>query len=176
MANDAREIYEAVIGEVRKELSKIIPQYEERMIQSLSRHCEDIVSNMINTYDRRIEELEKKISVIEKHLIEAEQVLKKANLTESQIKSQKVERKANSSVQEKIDMSRHDIRNGFKFNGWVYYANEDMGSFLYKVRIDGTDNQQLTDYSVSQCLGYSVKDGKLFFKDGHYKECSITIL
>ena len=54
-------------------------------------------------------------------------------------------------------MSRDDVDYGFKFNGWVYYANEDMGNFLYKVRIDGTDNQQLTDYSVNQYLGYRLK-------------------
>lgn len=71
-------------------------------------------------------------------------------------------------------MSQYCIRNGYKFNGWIYYANDEMGDFLYKVRSDGTENQQLTDYSVWG-TGMSVRNGKLYYEDHSMKQHAIDL-
>ncbi len=60
-----------------------------------------------------------------------------------------------------------------KFNGWIYYKNEDMMDFLFKVREDGTCNTQMTDYSVSLIDG--IKRGKLIVTDNDYNEHTIDL-
>ena len=71
----------------------------------------------------------------------------------------------------RIDVSR--IYDGFKFDGWIYYPNENMGDFLYKVREDGSENTQLTNYSV---IGlFKVSDGYLIFSDADYNDRKIKL-
>ena len=60
-------------------------------------------------------------------------------------------------------MDDYSVRIGLHYNGWIYYANPLMGKCLYRVRENGTDNTQLTDYSVTGV--FKVKSGKLILID-----------
>lgn len=60
-----------------------------------------------------------------------------------------------------------------KFNGWIYYMNNDMMDFLYKVREDGTCNTQLTDFTVKSIEG--IKNGKLIIADDDWNEHVIDL-
>lgn len=156
MESNAKEVYDAVMQEVRNELSRTVVGYEKEMIKRLEKKVDKIVSDKMMIYDKRITDLEKRMSYDSGH-------------------SRTITEKSPVRNKNKIDMNRDDIRyDGFEFNGWIYYPNKEMGGFLYKVRKDGSDNQQLTEYSVVGTL-FSVRDGKIFFYDTHYKEHSVYL-
>ena len=52
--------------------------------------------------------------------------------------------------------------------GWLYYVNLERKDFLYRVREDGTENQQITNFSVNRyCIRHvRLEDGYLCFSDG----------
>lgn len=151
MANDAREIYEAVLGELRRDLAGQVRQYENR----------------ISTLEKQVLNLQTQLAGIQAQVRNQMMVGQAYEYTNSTVKR-------NTHSSKKIDMSKFDVESGFQFNGWVYYANEEMGDFLYKVRTDGTDNQQLTDYSVSG-YGFKVENGRLYFEDKHWKSRTINL-
>lgn len=154
MDNNAREIYEAVLGEVKKDLSKIAPQYEEKILLSVEQKVMEQLSELARWNDQ----LEKQLNFLRGQIEDLKD--NRVNGYQEGIANAYL----NADDASRIDMSRFDIRYGVKFNGWIYYANEEMCNFLYKVRVDGTDNQQLTDYSVELALAH-VKNGKLYFMD-----------
>lgn len=164
MDNDAREIYEAVLGEVKKDLSKIAPRYEEKILLSV----EQKVMERLSELARWNEQLEKQLNFLRGQIEDLKD--NRVNGYQEGIANAYL----NTDDTNRIDMSRFDIRNGVKFNGWIYYANEEMCDFLYKVRVDGTDNQQLTDYSVDLICAH-VKNGKLYFDDSDDREHSIDL-
>ena len=60
----------------------------------------------------------------------------------------------------------------FKVHGdWVYYNNYDADSRLYRIRADGTEKQELTDYDT---VGISIKNDWLYCqeynKDDEYNQ------
>ncbi len=159
MAEDAREIYEAVLGQIKKNLSDVVPVYVEQLRQGLEQE-----------YGQTIRNLEKRVAALEESLKKAEHTERgwiAAAVKEAGGKNQ-------TKSADKVNVSRYDIHNGYKFNGWIYYANEEMGEFLYKVRTDGTENQQLTDYSVVS-YGMHVKQGRLYFVARDFSGHSIEL-
>jgi len=62
---------------------------------------------------------------------------------------------------------------GFKYGEWIFYINDNNGDFLYKVKTDGTQNTQLTGYSVRGC--FSIEDGYLCFDDSHCRKKKIKL-
>ena len=159
MDNDAREIYEAVLGEVKKDLSKIAPQYEEKILLSVEQKVMERLSELARWNDQ----LEKQLDFLRGQI---EDLKDKEGIANAYL---------NADDANRIDIYQFNSGNSAKFNGWIYYANEEMCNFLYKVRVDGTDNQQLTDYSVSSMYNAKVKSGKLYFKDSDYREHSIDL-
>ena len=177
MENDAREIYESVLDAVKKELERLIPQYEEKVIENVvGRLNADESMYVIEQYERKINELEQKNKLLEKQISEIQSRLSQIpREIGCNVQKKNTDLAGNDRGNDRIDVKRYDIKyRGYKYNGWIYYANEEMGDFLYKVRVDGTDNQQLTDYSVSY-RGFNIKNGKLYFDDASYKEHSIEI-
>ena len=61
-----------------------------------------------------------------------------------------------------------------KYKGWIYYPNKRQGNFLYKVREDGTENTQLTDYSIFS-NHFTVKDGYLYFHTDSFNTSKIKL-
>lgn len=172
MENDAREIYEEVLDAVKKELEELIPQYEEKVIENVvGRLNSDENTYVIEQYDRKINELEQKNKLLEKQISEIQSRLFQIP---KEIGCNVQKKNTDLARNDRIDVKRRDIRHGYKYNGWIFYINEEMGDFLYKVRVDGTDNQQLTDYSVVN-LPFNIKNSKLYFNDASFKEHSIEI-
>lgn len=173
MVSDAREVYEAVLDEVNKELVKLTVQYEEKIVGAVVKKLNaDKIIETIAQYERRINELEQRNESLEKMILEIQsQVSKSPASTSSNVQKAY----ARSKNDKRIDMSRFDIEEGYKYDGWIYYANEEMGDFLYRVRTDGTDNQQLTDYSVTIFPPFRINNGELFFYDANFNEHSIII-
>lgn len=179
MGNDAKEIYEAVLGEIKQELARLVPQYKESIIEvARCQYVENVeeakqqIQIQLNELKQQNEKLENKITNLKKRMQELERGTKN-NLGETRELLGRTD-KSENAVKDKIDMSRYCIFAGYKFNGWIYYANDEMGDFLYKVRSDGTENQQLTDYSVWG-TGMSVRNGKLYYSDRSRKEHFIDL-
>ena len=180
MGSDAKEIYEAVLGEIKQELARLVPQYKESIIEvARCQYVENVeeakqqIQIQLNELKQQNEKLENKITNLKMRVQELERSTKN-NFGEAGEVQARSEKRANVA-KDKIDMSRYRIEiEGFKFNGWIYYANDEMGDFLYKVRSDGTENQQLTDYSV-QGTGMSVRNGKLYYTDRSFKEHFIDL-
>ena len=146
-SKDIREIcdcvQEAVLDIVGQNLSKMKPQVVSEIRNKL-------ICELEKTYSSRISSLESRIAKLEQ-----------------QISDQGIER-VQDDIKKKIRAHKIDVSKiygGFKYNGWIYYLNEEMGDFLYKVREDGGENTQLTDYSVSTWPRFSIKNGYLCFAD-----------
>lgn len=59
---------------------------------------------------------------------------------------------------------------GFRYGGWIYYSNERNGKFLYKIRENGTDNRQLTDYTVDvDDYDFYVRNGDVYIDACEHK-------
>lgn len=168
MANDAREIYEAVLGEIKNELNMLVPEYEEKIAMAIIKRLESLISDKATEYDRRINELEQKNRSLEKQISEVQSRLSR---TPDTTRSMLQKDYSGSISNERL---RECIQDGYQFAGWIYYANEEMGDFLYRVRTDGTGNQQLTDYSVWPDT-FSIRNGKLHFMDASFEDRSIDI-
>lgn len=109
MESNAKEVYDAVMQEVRKELSRTVVGYEKEMVKRLEKKVDKIVSDKMMIYDKRITDLEKRMSYDSGH-------------------SRTITEKSPVRNKNKIDMNRDDIRyDGFEFNGWIYYPNKEMG-------------------------------------------------
>lgn len=168
MDNDAREIYEAVLGEVKKDLLKIAPQYEERILLSVEQKVMGQLSELV----RKNEELEGQLNTLKAQISISENEMDKIA---GETTNTALTFEAFAEADRVIDMLQYYRMSGFEFNGWIYYANASMGNFMYKIRTNGKDAQQVTDYSVGSMHNAKVKNGKLFFEDCDYREHSIDL-
>lgn len=75
---------------------------------------------------------------------------------------------------EKEAIIARKIHGGFRFNGWIYYPNFEMGGLLYKMRLDGTCETKITDFTVQPSRFY-VRNGKLYFYAYDGNEHSIDL-
>lgn len=160
-ASTAREIYETVYNDVMKEVQENLSQMKPQLIHEI---VDSAAQKVIDKYEQRFKQLEQKISRMERNL-------QSGDLSDN-IRANTNNSNGNvSNKASRIDVSQ--IYNGFKFDGWIYYLNENMGDFLYKVREDGSENTQLTNYSV---IGlFKVSDGYLNFSDADYKDRKIKL-
>lgn len=151
---DAKEIYQAVLEECTAYIKKIKKEYGEELAR-----C----------YTYKIDNLEK----------QNKQMAERIDKLESLVKNQSVQlipKNAVSNDTDRIIIDHEILMSAFEYDGWLYYANEKMGHFLFKVRKDGTGNEQLTNYSVNDMGTFgNIKNGKLYFKNKDYRECSIPI-
>ena len=129
------KIYNMVIEDVKNNLSQMKPQ----IIQS-------IISEVRKWYETEIDILKQRISALEY----------KQSAVEGQNQNLKL---VSQSDYPRVNIS--EILEVFRCNGWIYYINQNMGNFLYKVKENGTQNTQLTDYSIMP--NFSVKNGYLCF-------------
>lgn len=68
------------------------------------------------------------------------------------------------------------LMDGFHYNGWIYYINEQNGRFLYKIRENGTDNRRLTDYTVDATYSqFSVRNGYIYVEDYDFNLIKIKL-
>lgn len=152
-----REIYETVYNDVMKEVQENLSQMKPQLIQEV---VDSAAKKVIDKYEQRFKQLEQKISNMER------------NFQGGDLKASTNKFNGNTSIKAaRIDVSR--IHNGFMFDGWIYYRNKNMGNFLYKVREDGSENTQLTNYSVIGC--FKVSDGYLNFSDADCKNRKIKL-
>jgi len=156
-----REIYETVYNDVMKEVQENLSQMKPQLIQEV---VDSAAKKVIDKYEQRFKQLEQKISNMERNF-------QGGDLSNNTKASTNKFNGNTSNKAAKIDVSR--IYNGFMFDGWIYYPNKNMGDFLYKVREDGSENTQLTNYSV---IGlFKVSDGYLNFSDADYKNRKIKL-
>lgn len=144
-------VQEVVMSIVRQNLLQTKPQIITEIENELIRKLEKTYSSRISSLESRIAKLEQQIS--DQGIEWGLDGIKKKITTH------------------KIDVSR--IYGGFKYNGWIYYPNEEMGDFLYKVREDGSQNTQLTDYSIRSY--FSINNGYLYFRDNKWNDRKIKL-
>ena len=167
------EMRKADISEIdllKEELAQVIVRYEKRLVKLENKDYD----KKLSTYERRLATAESKIKELEKQIERLREVPGKAETTVNHMKLEKI-------IQERASRASAEKRNfvvplgGFRYDGWVYYPNEEMGNFLYRVSSDGRYREQLTDYSVSLFPSWSVREGKLFFSDSECNYHSISI-
>ena len=146
-------VYKLVMNTIRKEINECMPQFIQNVTVEVKRKVELEYGNKIKNLEDKIRQLENQNIVARKEIV--------------------YQAKTINNVTTKIDMSKQSIRLGHKFNGWIFYANDEMGDFLYKVRTDGSENTKLTDYDV--CSYFSIKNRYLYFGDGELKDQKIKI-
>lgn len=110
-SKDVREIcesvQESVMNDVRHNLSQIKPQIVSEIKNELVRELEKTFFSNISSLESRITKLEQRIS--NQGMEQVQDSIKK------------------KTTIHKIDVSR--IYDGFKYNGWIYYPNREMGDF-----------------------------------------------
>lgn len=159
--SDAREIYQAVMEQCTKKIESIKSEYGNQL-------AEMVMDQIAKEYESRILYLESENKELLNRIVKIEQQIQNQQKKFNNNKSPSSIKNSTKS-EERITIDTSIRVSSFEFNGWLYYANEKMGNFLYKVRIDGTCNQQLTDYSVDEMMtGSRVKNGKLEFRDADY--------
>lgn len=161
------KIYNDVMSEVQKNLSQMKPQ--------LVREIADMAAQKVaEAYEKKIHILEQKVSLLMSQMKSLQKPIKPLtppSPTPSVSVAPPSALSPTSEKKDRIDVSR--IYGGFRFDGWIYYANRDMGDFLYKVREDGSENTQLTDYSVMS--RFSIANGYLSFRDADYNDRKIKL-
>lgn len=135
------EIYAAVYSDVMKEVRQNLSQMKPQLIQEIA---DAVMARIEKEYGKRLEKLERKASGKNTQAGEGKQA------------------QTASGKGARINVSELD--DTYKVGGWIYYPNPDDGDFLYKVRPDGSDNTQLTDYSVWG-ESFSAGGGYLYFED-----------
>ena len=167
---EMRKADRSEIDLLKEELAQVIVKYEKRLVKLENRDYD----KKLSTYERRLATAESKIKELEKQIERLRDVPGKAETTVNHMKLEKI-------IQERASRASAEKRNfvvplgGFRYDGWVYYPNEEMGNFLYRVSSDGRYREQLTDYSVSLFPSWSVREGKLFFSDSECNYHSISI-
>lgn len=164
--NDANEIYQVVLEQCSKQIESIKSEYGNQLVKM-------VMDQISKQYESRIAHLENNNAELLKKIARLEQQVKSPQPEISHTPVSTTNSIPNSK--ERISIDYHIRSAAFEFNGWLYYANEKMGNFLYKVKNDGSCNQQLTDYSVSYMRTSKVKNGKLIFNDSEYREHSIDL-
>lgn len=142
---DIREICDDVYQKTLVSVKEELSKIQPQIVNSI---IVEVEKSLDKKYSKRIKKLEDKLSDLQDQLDEF--------------------------VGEDGEDLNIDLPYGFRHNGWVYYANKDMGDFLYKIKIDGTNNTQLTDYSVWSS-GYYVSDGYIYFTDRNYRKLKIKV-
>lgn len=165
--SDANEIYQAVLEQCSNQIEAIKSEYGNQLVkivmEQISMQYESRIANLENSNA----ELSKKIAIMEQQSKKQQTETRHTPVSSTN---------STTNPKEKISIDYSIKSSAFEFNGWLYYANEKMGYFLYKVKTDGSCNQQLTDYSVSYYMRSSkVKNGKLIFKDSEAREHSIDL-
>ncbi len=135
------EIYAAVYSDVMKEVRQNLSQMKPQLIQEIA---DAVMARIEEEYGKRLKKLDSKAS--------------KKNRQDGEGKQAQTA----SGKGERIDVSELDDQ--YKVGGWIYYPNPDDGEFLYKVRPDGSDNTQLTDYAVWG-ESFLAEGGYLYFDD-----------
>lgn len=135
------EIYAAVYSDVMKEVRQNLSQMKPQLIQEIA---DAVIARIEKEYGKRLEKLERKASEKNRQAGEGKQA------------------QTASGKGARINVSELDDK--YKVGGWIYYPNRDNGEFLYKVRPDGSDNTQLTDYAVYG-ESFSAEGGYLYFDD-----------
>ena len=143
-------VYEKVMFELKNNINQMLPQ----IVQSITDEVTQKFQEEINRLKQRINDLESR----------------NANLSAQSVS---IVSKNKKTVLSEDEMYHIDFL-GFHVNGWIYYQNERQGNFLYKVREDGTENIQLTDYSIYS-NHFTVKDGYLYFHTDSFNTSKIKL-
>ena len=143
-------VYEKVMFELKNNINQMLPQ----IVQSITDEVTQKFQEEINRLKQRINDLESR----------------NANLSAQSVSIVSKNKKTVLSEDEMDDIDFF----GFHVNGWIYYQNERQGNFLYKVREDGTENIQLTDYSIYS-NHFTVKDGYLYFHTDSFNTSKIKL-
>lgn len=168
--NSYLERQEADISEIdllKEELAQVIVKYEKRLVKLENRDYD----KKLSTYERRLASAESKIKELEKRIERLQDVHGKEETTENHVKANKENQERTSVEKGTFEVPCY----GFKYDGWVYYPNEEMGNFLYRVSSDGRYREQLTDYSVIDPLTWCIKNEKLFFWASGFEQRTISI-
>lgn len=168
---DAKEIYQAVLDDCTTQINRIKDEYGEVLAAKICDKLSQQYSTRMDNLEQQNRELSLRLKKVEAEF--------KSRRTESTENGSKTAHGINGqSIREKITRRVGTFSKplcAFEFNGWYYYAKEEMGNCLF--RSDGTYEEQLTNYSVESLMFYHarVENGKLYFRDANYRERSIDI-
>lgn len=153
------EALKSELEAMKEQYEKIIARYESRIAKLENKE-----------FERRLSKVEKRIKELTRDGQSTQSssrgigsaVLRPATSTRVAKKT------SNAGQRSTYGIEKGSFRvpwSGFTYDGWVYYANGEMGDFLYRMSADGRYRQQLTDYSVTAEILWSVEDGTLHFYD-----------
>jgi len=139
------DVFERVMAELQKNINQMLPG----IIENIKNEIKNEYQNKLNALTTRIDKLENSLA--------------KPAATS-----------VTPSVPSSAILQKSYVRNGFKYGDWIFYNNEDNANFLYKVKKDGSQNTQLTNYSILENL-ISIRDGYLYVLDSIGNERQIKL-
>ena len=195
---DTMEIYQAVLDECMDKIEKIKNEYGNELTDIITKRIKGMYSSKISELEAACNKLSKKVDKLESMVHQKNQEISRLTKGISNGNSSN-STSYNSSSSTRSYRSESDTKNisksnskynlygfmkdrkyfgydTFEFAGWVYYPNEKMGNYLYRARPDGSDEQQLTNYSVTSVSFSRVEDGILYFHDAEFKLHSLKII
>ena len=136
--------------------------------------CNDVYERVIAEFKEKINQMLPEIIDNIKNEIKSEY---QNNLNALNVRIDKLEKSVATSVKPPTVLSdilkRQDVNNGFRYGDWIFYINKDNADFLYKVKKDGSQNIQLTDFSVAGF--FNIKNGYLHFRDAFLGDKKIKL-
>lgn len=185
-----REIVQTVTQQVTanivKQLGDMKPDVEQEIADAVFKTVDSIIYPKIQSLESRIANLQSQLSKNDTSSLQRQlnDLQTRISNLERQIASSgnnnssysnpvtPVPSSSNQTLLDKIRFWQHK-----NYNGWIIYVNENQADFLYKIREDGSQNTQLTDYSVSLIKG--IKSGMfsstLEIVDSNYQHHTIKI-
>ena len=176
------DVYERVIAEFKEKINQMLPE----IIDNIKNEIKSEYQNNLNALNVRIDKLEKSVATSVKPPTVLSDILKRQNEIKSEyqnnlnalnVRIDKLEKSVATSVKPPTVLSdilkRQDVNNGFRYGDWIFYINKDNADFLYKVKKDGSQNIQLTDFSVAGF--FNIKNGYLHFRDAFLGDKKIKL-
>lgn len=187
---DYREIVQTVTQQVTanivRQLGDMKPDVEQEIADAVFKSIDSIIYPKIQSLETRIANLQSQLSKNDTSSLQRQ--LNDLQTRISNLERQKALSGNNSSSYSKPVTSVSSSSNkallneslrciNKRYNGWIIYINRNQGDFLYKIREDGSQNTQLTDYSVKIIIGFKsgMLNSTVEISDSNYDHHTIKI-
>lgn len=185
-SHEEKAMEERITRRILKEVRRNLTEMKPGLMEELEGRAVQNIQVELNALTNRLNSLENTVSQLQDEVRKAQ--------TETVLKNRSSESRpcapqGTGGSQETVNgtltpfvpndfpgLDDYEVRSGFKFNGWIYYQNPLMGNFLYGVRSNGTENTQLTDYSVKPMGFAKIRGNSLVFQDASFHEHEIPLL
>ena len=162
-------VTEEVVKQVQSNLSAMKPQIIEEIKQSVIQETKRMIDSRLDENDNRIAQIEYRIAGLANKSHESQQPIVENNLTTV---VDGINTLSPSQIEEILSFSELSVEK----RGWIYYIKpiDQFDGELYKVKIDGSNNQKIFKGKVRTFI-LELKSDSLHFLDSELNDRVIKL-